>query len=95
MTATPPSGISKWATGKRRRVGWYVTHNGKQHERSQLHATKAEAEAEARIAETEDDIRSGRYLRPEDARRLFRDVAPEWSASKHAAKGPSRDNYRE
>ncbi|RRJ85524.1 site-specific integrase, partial [Gulosibacter macacae] len=45
-------------------------------------------------AAMEEDIRVGRYVRPEDAARTFGEVAEEWFASKHKIKGSTKIRYR-
>lgn len=83
---------AKYGRGKRWRVTWYEEQDGKKQERSQVFASKKDAEELQ--AELEDDIRTGRYIDPAQRTRTFRVASEEWLASKHDIKESSWRRYR-
>lgn len=83
---------SKYGRGKRWRVSWYETTNGKKKQRAQLYDTKKDAEQFR--AELEDDIRRGRYIAPADQQRKFEDAATIWLESKRKIKNSTWRRYK-
>lgn len=83
---------TRFNRGKRWQVSWYEDVDGVRRLRGKLFDSKRDAE-ELRSS-LEDDIRAGRYLQPEDADRLVRDVAVLWLQSKRRIKDSTYFNYR-
>ena len=83
---------ARFGRGKRWKVAWYESVQGKKTQRSKLFESKRDADELA--ASLEDDIRAGRYLRPEDGDRLVRDVAELWLKSKRRIRDSTFFNYR-
>lgn len=82
----------RYGTGKRWRVYWWgVEPDGKRKRKSKAFAERADAESYA--AAMEDDIRSGRYVNPDDGNRSFNEVAQAWLASKNNLRGSSYFRY--
>ena len=82
---------TKYGRGKRWRVSWYEEHGGKKTQRAQLFDTKKDAEA--LVAELEDDIRAGRYIDPALKAKTFGEAAEVWLASKHRLKDATWRRY--
>lgn len=82
---------ARFGRGKRWKLAWYETVGGVKRQRSKLFDSKRDAE-ELR-ASLEEDIRVGRYLQPENADRLVRDVAKLWLRSKRRVKASTAFNY--
>lgn len=81
----------RFGEGKRWMVMWLETVDGVQKQRKRSYAGKREAEEFA--AELEDNIRSGRYIDPDGARRLFRGVADDWADSRLHPKAATKHMY--
>lgn len=82
----------RYGRGKRWRVSWLGTEpNGKRQRKTKAFSERSDAESYA--AAMEDDIRSGRYVNPDDGNRSFRDVAMEWLASKNNLRDRSYVRY--
>lgn len=80
---------ARFGAGKRWRVGWYEPDG---RERGRLFSTKSDAEAY--IAELEDDLRAGRYTPPELAGQTFQTLADTWLASKRSIKESTTGGYQ-
>ncbi|PST48453.1 hypothetical protein COO72_07870 [Bifidobacterium callitrichos] len=77
---------SRYGKGKRWRCRWYTVEGETRRQHSKSFARLADAEAFQ--AGMEDDMRSGRYADPNDARKPFRDIADMWLRSKnHVSEG--------
>lgn len=83
---------TKYGRGKRWRVSWYEDKEGQRVQRAQLFETKKDAEA--LVAELEDDIRTGRYIDPSRKARSFREASETWLSSKHRIKDATWRRYR-
>jgi integrase len=80
---------AKFGSGSRWVAGWYEP-DGTQ--RQKLFPRRSDAEAF--VAELEDDIRSDRYIDPSSRHRTFRKVAEDWLSSKKRLKDSSWFRYR-
>ncbi|UOQ58136.1 site-specific integrase [Leucobacter allii] len=80
---------ARYGKGSRWRVGWYEPDGG---ERGRLYGSKADAEAY--LAELEDNIRMGKYAPPEKTEQRFKELADTWMKSKRRPKAVSIDAYR-
>lgn len=80
---------SKYGKGSRWRAGWYEPDGT---ERGRVFSAKIDAEAY--LAELEDNIRSGKYAPPELTAQPFATLAQTWLASKRIPKAVSLDAYR-
>jgi integrase len=92
-TLAPEYRTDRFQQGKRWQLTWYETSpEGRKRLRKRSYTRRADADA-ARAA-LEDDTRSGRYVRPEDAHRPFRDAAEGWISSRQRAQPQTVDKYR-
>ena len=82
----------RFQQGKRWRVSWYETKDGRKRLRSESFDSKSAAEA--RRAALEDDIRSGRYIDPAKAGTLFSEAADAWIASKLSQSDSTIKRYK-
>lgn len=82
---------SRFGHGMRWRCRWYTVEDGQRRQHSKAFAKLADAEAFQ--AAMEDDVRSGRYADPNDARRVFKDVADMWLRSKNNVSEGVRARY--
>lgn len=82
---------AKFGRGKRWKLAWYESVDGVKRQRSKLFDSKRDAEELQ--ASLEEDIRVGRYLQPQNADRLVRDVAKLWLRSKRRVKSSTAFNY--
>lgn len=82
---------SRYGKGRRWRCRWYVIENGKRRQHSRSFSKLADAESFQ--AGMEDDVRRGRYADPNDARRIFKDVAEMWLRSKNHVSDGVRARY--
>lgn len=82
---------SRYGRGKRWRCRWYTQEAEGRRQHSKSFAKLSDAEAFQ--AGMEDDVRSGRYTDPNDARKLFKDVAEMWLRSKNHVSEGVRDRY--
>lgn len=82
----------RFQQGKRWRVSWYETKDGRKRLRSESFDSKSAAEA--RRAALEDDIRSGRYIDPSHARKPFSEAAEAWINGHKNIKGGTEHRYR-
>lgn len=82
---------SRYGKGKRWRCRWYTQEPDGRRQHSKSFAKLSDAEAFQ--AGMEDDMRSGRYTDPNDARKPFKDVAEMWLRSKNHVSEGVRDRY--
>ncbi len=82
---------TKFGQGMRWSARWLEDKDGVSRERSK--SFKLVRDANAFVAEMEDDIRSGRYRAPEDALQRFRDVGELWLESKKRPKEVTLRRY--
>lgn len=83
---------SKFGIGGRWEVLWREPGPSK-HGTLRGRTFKRRSEAEEFLAELEDDMRSGRYIDPDGARRKYAEVADEWAASRQRPKGSTKYMY--
>ncbi|MGX9348116.1 tyrosine-type recombinase/integrase [Microbacterium sp. KNMS] len=83
---------AKFGKGSRWIAGWYEPTPDGQRMRQKLFARRSDAEAF--VAELEDDIRSLRYVDPSARERTYRKVAEAWLESKSRIKGSTYYRYR-
>ncbi|GAT73599.1 site-specific recombinase, phage integrase family [Microbacterium sp. HM58-2] len=81
---------SRFGVGNRWLVGWYEPGGTQQRTKT----FERRSDAEAFVAEMEDDIRSGRYIDPAGKDRTFAAAAEEWLASKNRIKDSTWRRYR-
>jgi len=81
---------ARFGVGNRWMAGWYEPGGVQQRTKSFAKRT----DAEAFVAELEDDIRSGRYIDPTARERTFGDAAEAWLESKNRIKDSSWRRYR-
>lgn len=81
---------ARFGIGNRWLAGWYEP--GGVQQRTKTFAKRTDAEAF--VAELEDDIRSGRYIDPTERERTFADAAEAWLGSKNRIKDSSWRRYR-
>ena len=80
----------EYGQGARWCVRWR-DNEGRPHKRN----ISSSQEADALVAELEDDIRSGKYVNPRDAQRKFGEVANLWAATlQGSVKGSTENRYR-
>lgn len=82
---------SRYGKGKRWRCRWYTQEPDGRRQHSKSFAKLSDAEAFQ--AGMEDDVRSGRYTDPNDARKPFKDVAEMWLRSKNQVSEGVRERY--
>lgn len=84
----------RFQQGKRWQVTWYeTTPDGRKRLRKRSYERKADADAAQ--AALEDDTRSGRYVRPEDAHKPFSIAAHGWIISRQHAQPQTIDKYQQ
>lgn len=82
---------SRYGKGKRWRCRWYTFEQGTRRQHSK--SFEKLSDAETFQAAMEDDVRSGRYADPNDARKPFRDIAEMWLRSKNQVSEGVRARY--
>lgn len=90
----PQFKAARFGVGKRWKVSWYAVDPETGKKRLHGESFDRKADAEARKAALEDDIRTGRYIDPAASAKTFSEAAEAWYGSKKRPKASTLSRYR-